>query len=303
MAVDLPNLFDYATSELSQDGFFAYFFKWAEKKYKNRDKALHNCAKAALEFIYKRSDKTLPKPIESIDIEKQWNYIDLLITINNNKEHKLVIEDKIDFGPHDNQLPKYKEILPDAIFVYLKTGEIKPEEKLEAIKYGYQIIDINDLSNIFDTCKSKNTIFKNFKDHIKTISLVGQLQYVFSQNTQNYKCDIYKNKCLYFWFNRKNNKSNDGSFLALDIWCSPNTLYFQLHCKGTGEDIDWMVDGNKVNRTIKRLTSFSDPENALQSYEFVFKENYYEYSYNYSSYNNARNEIEKKIDWIINSLK
>jgi len=33
MAIELPNIFDYATSELTQDGFFAYFFKWAENNY------------------------------------------------------------------------------------------------------------------------------------------------------------------------------------------------------------------------------------------------------------------------------
>ena len=39
-----PNVFDYATSELSQDAFLAWLFKWAEKDNEQYDKLLHDCA-------------------------------------------------------------------------------------------------------------------------------------------------------------------------------------------------------------------------------------------------------------------
>ena len=40
-----PNLFDYATSELSQDAFLTWLIQWADEDYKDLDNSLNSCAK------------------------------------------------------------------------------------------------------------------------------------------------------------------------------------------------------------------------------------------------------------------
>ena len=298
MAVELPNLFDYATSELTQDGFFAYFFKWAEDKDNNEDKALHDCAKKALEKFY---GTMFLENIKSIDIEKQWNHIDLLITIN--EKYKLIIEDKIDTGVHNNQLSNYRELLKDdsnAEFVYLKTGEISKKDKEAAESDKYKIIDIYTLSQLFVNCTSKDTIFQNYKAYINKVVFAGRLRDSFLSKKE-YKCGIYKKMCLYFWFNTKENKSKTGAYLALDVWCSLHSLYFALHCKGTGKDKNWMMDGKEVKRTIEELTALE--QNDIEKCNFVFKENYYEYISKYSDFDDAVNKIREKIVWIQENFK
>jgi hypothetical protein len=49
-----PNIFSFATSELSQDAFPCWFLSWANKNYVTTDKDLHQCA---LAFITKIFDK------------------------------------------------------------------------------------------------------------------------------------------------------------------------------------------------------------------------------------------------------
>jgi hypothetical protein len=42
-----PNLFSYATSELSQDAFICWLLSWASLEYKDVDGQLHQCAISA----------------------------------------------------------------------------------------------------------------------------------------------------------------------------------------------------------------------------------------------------------------
>ena len=39
-----PNLFDYATSELSQDAILAWLIQWADEQFLETDKHLNQCA-------------------------------------------------------------------------------------------------------------------------------------------------------------------------------------------------------------------------------------------------------------------
>ncbi|NEX23727.1 hypothetical protein G3480_26250 [Thiorhodococcus mannitoliphagus] len=44
MDQDKPNLFAFATSELSQDAFLAWLLSWADPKYAAFDPPVHQCA-------------------------------------------------------------------------------------------------------------------------------------------------------------------------------------------------------------------------------------------------------------------
>lgn len=84
-----PNIFDYATSELSQDAFFAWFLMWAREDFNNANfRQLHKCAKEMIYTFFRDYGIDLEKKgiekIDSIEINKQWNYIDLWVKINKN---------------------------------------------------------------------------------------------------------------------------------------------------------------------------------------------------------------------------
>lgn len=110
-----PNIFDYATSELSQDAFFAWLLEWAEDKYEQvGGGVLHKCAFNLLQTFFQdyydeyKDDHAVGKKIEdinnfasvkkikSVDVERQKKRIDLLLTIETiDKEiFYLIIEDK-----------------------------------------------------------------------------------------------------------------------------------------------------------------------------------------------------------------
>ena len=46
-----PNIFSFATSELSQDAMFAWLIKWADVKYKPTDAAIHEIAQSFVRML------------------------------------------------------------------------------------------------------------------------------------------------------------------------------------------------------------------------------------------------------------
>ena len=63
-----PNLFDYATSELSQDAFLLWFLRWADPIYKDEDLSLHQCSCLFVNRLLGLDDSL---EISTIKVEKQ----------------------------------------------------------------------------------------------------------------------------------------------------------------------------------------------------------------------------------------
>ena len=63
-----PNLFSFATSELSQDAFLCWFLSWADSKYEKLDASLHHCARGFISAIFDKHTKTMPDEIIDIKI-------------------------------------------------------------------------------------------------------------------------------------------------------------------------------------------------------------------------------------------
>ncbi len=167
-----PNIFDYATSELSQDAFLAWLFKWAEKENEALNKPLHDCAEEWLRLFLGNIN---PREIKTVKVDKQWQKIDLWITVNDT--YHLIIEDKTNTGPHDNQLKKYKKTAKDWYkleggqvtdfdkyfsFVYYKTGYISLYEKNTAEEAGYRVIGKTNFLNIFNCSNLDNPLISDY---------------------------------------------------------------------------------------------------------------------------------------------
>lgn len=100
--ITVPNIFSYATKELSQDAFLCWLFSFSEAKYSNGDFSGLN--KLAIEILQLFSE-TSYLDIKSIKIEKQKFGIDIWIEINN--QTLIIIENKTASVAGKNQLDKY----------------------------------------------------------------------------------------------------------------------------------------------------------------------------------------------------
>ena len=119
------NIFNYATSELSQDAFICYLASFAIKGNDN-NKELYKCA---LEFVnYMLPENEKMQYGEYLDfnepILKQYKCIDVLIHA---KGYSIIVEDKTYTNTHGNQISRYEECL-------IKDDKVS-QEKIRKIYY------------------------------------------------------------------------------------------------------------------------------------------------------------------------
>lgn len=135
------NIFDYATSELSQDAVIC----WILSFYNDKNSKLYNLAKDLLSSLIE-----LTPDDDIIGMEKQFYKTDILIHLPKT-QRVIIIEDKVYSSEHDEQISKYEELISKdknyknckIYIVYFKTGFYYDNDKL--IEYK---------------CKNK---FNNFK--------------------------------------------------------------------------------------------------------------------------------------------
>lgn len=168
------NLFNYATSELSQDAFLCWLLSYAqEKKYSGDDAKLKKCAQSLIKVFLLGQKSIFEKDLIEEDlivkkIEKQWKYIDVLVTLESDK--KIIIEDKTYTTDHDNQLERYKDEFTneaDNVYgVYYKTGFCCETIKNDMYK-GYYFYGLNKIKEFFEKYDDiDNAIFNNYRDFI-----------------------------------------------------------------------------------------------------------------------------------------
>ena len=85
-----PNLFKYATSELSQDAFLLWLLEWSNPENKVFDSNLYEISKSFVLFLLDESESFA---IESIQCVKQYENIDVLALVN--EKYAVIIEDKV----------------------------------------------------------------------------------------------------------------------------------------------------------------------------------------------------------------
>jgi len=135
-----PNLFEFATKELSQDAFVCWLSAWSNPEYRLTDNALHETGTYFVQELLKKKGIEI-KEINTIEVKSQKRRIDISIVVNN--EYFIIIEDKIHSKAHGNQLQKYFEIARD---------ELKyPENKIVPIflKTSYQAHYFNENYELF----------------------------------------------------------------------------------------------------------------------------------------------------------
>jgi hypothetical protein len=169
-----PNLFEFATKELSQDAFFAWLASWADPRYDDaKNHGLYRCAQDFVRLLLEQESKELRYlELKKVKAKLQEKRIDIKIYINDNL--MILIEDKTFTGQHDEQLRRYKEEASkegkQMICIYLKTGS-EANASLSAVKeYKFHVIDRSTLIEFFDKHqKIESDIYKDFVSHIHVL--------------------------------------------------------------------------------------------------------------------------------------
>ena len=195
-----PNLYDFATKELSQDATIAYILAWADPKYRNSHPQLHGLGTELLRSLLCTQEMDIPiiktlqiKTQVPLRIKTQDVRIDILVRINldqNTDRIILIIEDKVGTTEHSNQIKRYKEAVEKRysgsydhlVAVYLKTGNVSKEELPPKDICGHFLRhDLLKILNGFQD--TKNVIVDDFHTHLQR----------WENDTNRWESGYYKN--------------------------------------------------------------------------------------------------------------
>ncbi len=175
-----PNIFKFATSELSQDAFICWLVSHVNYL---EDMKLNKCAKDFVALLHNIRHKDTPITGDDVkeikELKQQYFHTDVyfqaIINISN-KDYVIsfIIEDKMYTSHHSDQLKKYKNQIngdnieeDEIIGIYFKTGYIYPEDEEAKTKYDYEILDYEKLHDFLKKYQIDNLIFDSYKKYSK----------------------------------------------------------------------------------------------------------------------------------------
>ena len=176
-----PNLFDYATKELSQDAVICWLLAWAGTDLPGKPgDDLRCCGRALVDALFAKwhdqGDVDLGREI-STEVLHQEHNIDVLARVDG--QHVLLIEDKTETVAHDDQLRKYKGLVVDGKTafenvdkndlypIYCKTGNYSLRDSQHAEGQGYRVFDRNDFLKVLKQYGGRNEILLDFRCHLE----------------------------------------------------------------------------------------------------------------------------------------
>ncbi|MFW6106720.1 MAG: PD-(D/E)XK nuclease family protein, partial [bacterium] len=205
-----PNIYEFATSELSQDATLAYILSYSKSEHREGYADLNRLGKLLLRSLARAAAEaqgiTSPlqgKPIEKIEIKTQDKGIDVSVKVND--AIWLIIEDKIMASEHSDQINRYVRrakqsdggrwhVMP----VYVKTGnESRPGSDLP-----HGIFLRKDLLAVLDQAQDiDNTIVREFREHLVRWEKL-------TDSFRHKSCDQWTRESL----------AKEGYYMALELW-------------------------------------------------------------------------------------
>ncbi len=277
-----PNIFDFATKELSQDAFIAWFISHINFK---EDHELSIVAKKFVIFLYNIFNNTSfdYDRVQFIDkVQLQYKKIDVYFRAKiNDKMVSFIIEDKVNTTHHSNQLIKYKGLIEketnleeEVVCIYYKTGYLFDVDK-EVSKFGYSIIDINLINKFLSENNLDNLIYNDYKNFIErklnslneSFSLYNNrlgfkefkndyIQWEFMKELQRRCSDFINETTVYSGVNR------NGA-----IWTQYKFIYIPKLIGGLEDDNVFY----RVDKRVNKLTKKEEYYLSLRMYSAVKK--------------------------------
>jgi len=176
-AMKRPNLFNYATKELSQDAFFAWLARWADASFASMDAELNKLAQTFVRFLLAKQCGNFSEKITTVKTGRKGFLTNVDAWAIVNGKHLIVIEDKTDTGQHDNQLARYKaeaekkgKSFEQIVFLYIKTGNECQKEIRKIEKAGYAYVSRQDLLSLYASAgQTGSDIVSDYFDHLQNI--------------------------------------------------------------------------------------------------------------------------------------
>jgi len=226
-AVVLPNIFNHATSELSQDAILAYILSWAKPAYRDSHPKLNEIGEALLSAMVKAAVTGTdaanfdPLPITRLEIGTQRDNMDIWAEIND--EFFLIIEDKTTSFEHSKQIQRYTDIARGRKnnlegswkhigAIYAKTGN---ESTKSTPKDGLCGVFMRDgiLDAISQGASCGNTLIEDFVAHLRA----------WQKDTESYEFNPD--------FKEWSWRAREGFYMELETW---------LHGLSSGScDVGW----------------------------------------------------------------
>ena len=177
---DTPNLFNYATKELSQDAVICWLIEWAGN---DADAELHGLGRSFVEALLahrRQAGRVKLGAGTTTKIIRQDHSIDVLARINH--RHVLLIEDKTGSNPHSDQLARYRDTVlsggsrlgqvarDDLYPIYFKTGNhsIAAERKIET-EGGYAVFNRSDFLEVLNRYQGHNAIVLGYRARLQDV--------------------------------------------------------------------------------------------------------------------------------------
>lgn len=173
-----PNIFEYATKELSQDALICWLVACAAED----GGALQRCGQAFIGALMTHGREQQGRPCVVTDVslpDKQYRGIDVYFQARvDGSLVSVVIEDKTDTSMHSGQLERYRETVrrddrPEDEFrlVYYKTGYLYNHERAQAETAGYTVFGAEDMQRFLaaQPAVESNDILIQYRDHINHI--------------------------------------------------------------------------------------------------------------------------------------
>ena len=194
-----PNIFNFATSELSQDAFLCWLISWL--RFPKGE--LHKCAKDLLILFHNKYQTEIIKSNQLLSdnqtlelvkignpdltdsfldvnyVLRQFKKIDIIFQVmvdgNSEKRITFVIEDKTSSEPGTGQLKRYKDIISnnelflkgDIVLIYFKTGYVYESEEVK--KDEFYLFDWEQISSFLSKYESiTDPIFTSFTEYFRT---------------------------------------------------------------------------------------------------------------------------------------
>lgn len=168
-----PNLFQFATSELSQDAFIAWLLSWSKEAYlgDSRCSKLREASGAFLGLLLTGK----PTDIGHVDdVWLQWEKIDLYVhgSLNDGSKFSLVVEDKTGTGQHDKQLERYQELAKEEghgklFLAYYKTGWWSQDDNM--VHESYRQVRRRDILECLIPYRDCHPILEDYVCHLSSI--------------------------------------------------------------------------------------------------------------------------------------
>lgn len=169
-----PNLFRFATSELSQDAFICWLLSWADPSRASTNVALHNTATLLLDRLLAIGKVNKPDAYRQVIVRKQVRHIDVLIEING--QFAIIIEDKTFTKHHSGQLERYLADVhtrfpkENVAAIYLKTGDQSSYAEVENV--GYSCFRRSEFLEVLQQGRQlgvASDIFRDFHAYLESI--------------------------------------------------------------------------------------------------------------------------------------